>query len=258
MDKKQLENGIIEIAEKAGQILLHAENPHIYSKEGHANFVTEYDKRIQSYIFEKLHVLLPQASFIGEEKENDFEDNDGFCFCVDPIDGTSNFIAGYRPSVISIALLEDGVPVIGVICNPYTKETFHAVREQGAFVNGKPIQSSLKPLSQSLVVFGTAPYNPEYSEKTFELCRKYLPLCVDLRRSGSAAWDFCCVARGQIGLFFELKLGIWDFAAGVVIAQAAGCRVTDINGDPVRFDGASSIVCASKGVVEEEYLPERF
>ena len=122
-------------------------------------------------------------------------------------------------------------------------------------MNGERIMSSDTPLSDSLAVFGTAPYYTELQEQTFETAKKLLPLCVDLRRSGTAAWDMCCVAMGRCNLYFELKIQLWDYAAAALIAQEAGCTVTDIAGLPLSYKGPSSALCRARGVKE---IPECF
>ena len=260
MDTSALITGIENAARQAGKIMLDAENirANTTAKEGHANFVTVYDNRVQAYLFDTLGKLLPEARFIGEEDGADAfteDDRHGYAFCVDPIDGTTNFVTGFRPSVTSIALLRDGLPYLAVVYNPYSDTMLSAVRGGGAQCNGKPIRSSDEPLSRSLVMFGTAPYMPEMSERTFAICADYLPRCIDLRRTGTAAWDLCNVAMGTVGLFFEMQLQLWDFAAAGLIALEAGCRIADLTGGALTWDGPSSILCASRGVAKEDYFP---
>lgn len=260
MDTDKLLAGIESAARDAGRIMLEADDIRagVIAKEGHGNFVTAYDKRVQAYLFDALGALLPDAKFIGEEDGADTfteEDRRGFAFCVDPIDGTTNFLTGFRPSVTSIALLRDGAPYLSVVYNPYDDLMFTAVRGEGARCNGKPIRSLDRPLSESLVLIGTAAYDPELNARTIALCADYLPRCVDLRRTGTAAWDLCNLAMGRVGLFFELKLQLWDYAAAGLIAMEAGCRLTDLDGRLLTWDGPSSILCASQGVAQEDYLP---
>ncbi len=247
---------IAGITKEAGKIMLEAEDirHHLKQKNGHANFVTEYDERVQEYLFGELQKVLPEASFIGEEEGADVfreKDASGYAFCIDPIDGTSNFLAGYRPSVISIALLKDGTPWMSVVYEPYQELMFTAVKGEGACLNGNPIESSGEPLSRSLVSFGTSPYDAELMDRSFELCKVIMPKCIDLRRSGSAAWDICLVAQGVIGMFFECNLRLWDFAAAGLIAEEAGGRITDMQGKPLTYRGQSSILCTGKGVSGE-------
>ena len=262
MDMQNLLSGMAEAARGAGRIMLEARDigQSVHGKSGHANFVTDYDRRVQEYLFCELAKLLPEARFIGEEEGADAfleEDRTGYAFCIDPIDGTTNFIKGYRPSVTSIGLLKDGRPFAGVVYNPCADMLFSGAEGAGAVLNGEPVRSSDEPLSASLVMIGTSPYNPEKAPETFRICADYLSRCADLRRSGSAAWDICSVAAGWAGLYFELRLGLWDFAGAAVIAEEAGCRLSDIEGRPLTYDGPSSVLCASAGAAGDDYLPRR-
>lgn len=260
MDHQLLLSGMEAAAREAGRIMLEAENIRAQTSEkaGHANLVTVYDRRVQAYLFEALGKLLPEARFIGEEDGKDAfteEDRRGYVFCIDPIDGTTNFVTGFRPSVTSIALLRDGTPCLAIVYNPYSNTLLSAARGKGACCNGKPIQSSEETLEHSLVMFGTAAYMPELNARTFALCADYLPRCIDLRRTGTAAWDLCNVAMGTVGLFFEMQLQLWDYAAAGLIALEAGCCLTDLSGDALTWDGPSSVLCASRGVAKEDYFP---
>lgn len=249
---------LIQIVKEAGNILLTAKRPKIMEKAGHANFVTETDEKVQRFLVDKLKDVLSEAEFLGEEDGKDAFSSkmaSGFCFVIDPIDGTSNFIYEYRPSVISVALLKDGKPYMAVVYNPYDDMMFSAVTGQGAYLNGDRIMSSDAPLSDQLACFGTAPYYEEYRDRSFDIAKRLLPLCVDLRRSGTAAWDMCCVAIGRCGLYFELKIQIWDYAAAALIAMEAGCSVTDIEGRPLSYTGASSALCMARGIKE---IPDCF
>ena len=244
---------ITDIARQAGDIMLTAKRPKVMEKAGHANFCTETDEKIQAFLIEKLKEVLPDASFLGEEEGQDkftTSMTSGYCFVLDPIDGTSNYLFGYPPSVVSIALLLDGEPHMAVVFNPFDDMMFSAVAGGGAFLNGEKIMSADTPLSDSLACFGTAPYYTELQERSFEIAKDLLPLCVDLRRSGTAAWDMCCVAMGRCNLYFELKIQLWDYAAAALIAQEAGCKVTDLEGNPLSYRGSSAALCRARGVKE--------
>ena len=249
---------IIDIAKDAGKIMTGAKRPRISEKSGHANFCTETDEKIQAFLIGKLKEVIPDASFLGEEDGQDVFDEkmkSGFCFVIDPIDGTSNFIYEYRPSVVSVGLLKDGIPYMGVIYNPYDDMVFFAIKGKGAYLNGERIMSSEAPLSDSLAVFGTAPYYTELRDRTFDIAKDLISQCVDIRRSGTAAWDMCCVAMGRCALYFEMKIQMWDYAAAALIAQEAGGKVTDIKGRPLSYKGPSSALCLARGVKE---IPECF
>jgi myo-inositol-1(or 4)-monophosphatase len=244
----------IEMAvREAGRIMTEAVRPKVMEKSGHANFCTETDEKIQAYLTDKLIKILPEASILGEEDGQDVfteKMTRGYCFVIDPIDGTSNFIYAYRPSVVSVGLLKDGKPYMGIIYNPYDDMLLSAVAGQGAYLNGERIMSSDAPLKDSLAVFGTAPYYTELLDRTFDIARKLLPLCVDIRRSGTAAWDMSCVAMGRCSLYYEMKIQLWDYAAAALIASEAGCIVTDTEGAPLSYKGPSSVLCRARGVKE--------
>ena len=269
-DTKELLSRLTIAAYEAGRIMLEASDiaANTTMKEGHANFLTLYDTRVQELLYDRCEALcpdiLPACTFVGEENGQDGfpeEARQGYTFVIDPIDGTTNFITGYRPSVTSIGLLRDGEPFLGVIYNPYDDLLFTAVRGKGAYENGRPIHTSNAVRARSLVAMGTAPYNPEQFDRAYEIglaCQKEF---LDIRRSGASAWEMCQVARGVTGLFYEQTLGLWDYAAGALLVEEAGGRVTDLDGNPLTYDGPSSFIAVSAGIAEEcaqdwlSYLP---
>lgn len=260
---QEILEGIKQAALKAGEIILSASDIRSAAsqKGNNSNLVTTYDQKVQTYLEQELAALLPEARFLGEENHEDAFKNEyakGFLFVIDPIDGTSNFIFGYRASVTSIALFKDGRPYMGVVYNPYSDEMFSAVKGEGAWKNGQPIHTSTLPLKKSLVTMGTAPYYAdEVIKYAFDTAYAYMPRCVDIRRSGAAALDLCQLASGVLGLFFEPVLQLWDYAAGALIVEEAGGVVTDMEGRPLTYTGQSSILGASQGVAQEDYLPEK-
>ncbi len=248
---------ICQAARGAGDIMRNADRSMalIEQKDGHANFVTEYDGKVQAYLIETLSRAFPDAHFVGEENGQAVflpEYEAGLTFVIDPIDGTSNFMSGLFPFVTSIGLLKDGKPYIGVIYNPLSDQMFSARVGEGAYENGVRLEPCHKPLSRSLVMMGTAPYYPEWSDKCFEMAAKILPKCIDIRRSGSAAWDLCMTASGRVGMYFEPILQLYDYAAGAIIASEAGCSVTQLHGEPLTFRGSGSILSMTAGVTPEK------
>lgn len=252
---------IERIAREAGQIYLNAAHVEdfVSSKGNIANLVTEYDKKVQIFLENELLKLLPDAHFLGEENGEDIfktEYGSGWLFILDPIDGTSNFITGYAPSVTSIGLFRDGAPYIGVVYCPRMDELFSAELGRGAFLNGRPIHSSRQDLSHNLVIFGTsAYYEKSIIRRAFDTAYSYMGRCMDVRRSGSAAWDLCSVAAGRAGLYVEPKIQLWDCAAGVLILSEAGGISTDFDGRPLALTGPVSIAAAGEGVAKGTYLP---
>ena len=213
-------------------------------KSGPEDLVTNYDTLVQRHLEEKLHALLPQAGFLGEEGLR-APTGDGSVFIIDPIDGTMNFSRGYQRSSISVALARDGQAVLGAVYDPYLNELFWAERGRGAFCNGRPIRVSDRPLERGIVMFGTAPYYREIAAKTFALGRALFDRSLDVRRSGSAAIDLCSVAAGRAEVFYEFRLSPWDYAAASLILEEAGGVIRTIEGGPVSLTERSSVLAAN-------------
>lgn len=235
---------ICHVVKKCGRIITEASrvDMHIDAKEGQANFVTEYDSKVQEILRKELLKINPEATFIGEEGEqNEFSENGKF-FIVDPIDGTTNFIKDYHMSCISVALIVDGDAEIGVVYNPYSDELFWAEKGNGAFCNDKKLSVSKQPLSNGIVLFGTSPYHEELNKSSFDMAYMYFKEALDIRRSGSAALDLCAIAAGRAELYFELLISPWDYAAGYLLVKEAGGLVTDIDGNPIQFAKPTSIL----------------
>ena len=228
---------IKELARRAGEIILRAENEElrVKNKSGAADFVTAYDVAVQAFLLGELSARYPTAIFFAEEKENEAL-TDAPTFVIDPIDGTTNFIRGLRHSCVSIGYYEGGEVQLGVVYNPYADELFYATRGGGAFLTHggvtRPVKREDKSLAESLAVVGTAPYYKEtLGEETARIMRALLYATLDIHRSGSAALDLAYVADGRYDLFFEAKLSPWDFGAGRLLVTEAGGVITCPSGE---------------------------
>jgi len=238
---------IEQIVTEAGNRLLNAPAPDIFEKEGVGNYVTNQDLDTQKFLYEKLAELLPDAVFVGEEDEASSRvPEKGYCFVIDPIDGTSNFIRKANYSSISVGLLKDGAPEIGIVLNPFTGELYKARRGGGAFLNGRPIRVSEKDFQNGVCVVGFSTYERGGEDRQFKMYQNLFTHCEDLRCLGSAALDICGVACGRWEVFTELILKPWDYAAGLCILTEAGGILTAADGSPVAFQGKSSILAASR------------
>jgi len=247
MKEEQLLEQIVKVVRGCGAIIVNADRSKsgIDEKAGHANFVTEYDKKVQAELQKKLLAILPEAVFVGEEEDQHASIDKGYAFIVDPIDGTTNFIKDYHVSAISVGLTKEGTQYMGVVYNPYLNEMFTAVRGKGAFLNGKPIHVSDQPLENGVVLFGTSPYYEELSKASFEMAYSYFTRALDVRRSGSSAIDLCSVAAGRAELFFELRLSPWDYAAGSLIVDEAGGSVTQIDGSALTLNEGCGVLATN-------------
>lgn len=245
---------IIDIVKDAGEIYRKANDDLCIEEKGsNVNLVTKYDKIIQDYLFTEFRKLIPECSFLGEEGEENKSFNDGYCFIIDPIDGTTNFIKSFEHSAVSVALAKDREIIIGVVYDPDLDNLFYAQKSMGAYLNGKKISCSDCTLEHSLVLFGTCPYEHELAHKTFELTEKIFYKAIEVRRCGSAALDICYVASGKADLYYEMILRPWDWAAAyLILSEAGGCALT-FDRKPLDAGKTDSFVCGNKQVLEEFY-----
>ena len=245
---------LISIIREAGEIILRARDidRSVVSKEGEANFVTEYDSAVQKFLFEKLAELYPDAAFVGEEDSADdiARLTSGRAFVIDPIDGTTNFIKHFGISSISVALCENGDTVLGIVYNPYTDEMYCAENGGGAYLlcGGKrtPLCVSEQSLENGLSLIGTSPYYAELHDRTFAVMRTLFEHSLDIRRCGSAALDLCAVAAGRAEVYYEAILSPWDYAAGMLLVREAGGTVTQPDGTPLRLDRKCGVFAGGK------------
>ncbi len=245
MKYEYLRPGVERIAREAGSLILGFGDFRVEEKEGHGNFVTTVDCAVQDYLFGALSELLPGSRFIGEEQENDAL-TDAPTWVIDPVDGTCNLIHNYRQSAVSIALLENKLPVLGAVYQPYTGELFFAMKGCGATLNGEKISVSSHPFDHALVCFGTSPYHPQLAERSMKLALGFLLSTADIRRSGSAALDLAYVACGRQDVYFEITLKPWDFAAGaLLVTEADGKLMMPFEDGEIRFDCSRGILTAN-------------
>ena len=244
---------LIEQSErKAATLILQAHGILAETKSGRRDVVTEYDRRVQELLTAAFREAMPEAHFFCEEmNERDRLDAEQL-FIIDPIDGTMNFVLGFHHSCISVAYAERGTVLVGAVYNPYFDEMFTAVAGQGAWLNGRPIHVADTGLSESIVCFGSSPYAPELADRTFSLVKALYRASLDVRREASAALDLCSVAAGRAGLYFELQLSLWDYAAGALIVCEAGGVCSPVDGGSFPTDGSrSSVVAGSPAAVRD-------
>ena len=224
---------ISSIVREAGEIVLSATDIAVKTTEkgGAADLVTAYDVAVENFLREKLTALLPDALFYGEESAKDGDPAKGWAFVVDPIDGTTNFVRGRNQSALSVALYKDGTAEYAAVLDPFKNELFTAQRGKGAFLNGKPIRVSDRPLAQGIFGMGTAIYNREFEDQTIRVLGQLFKRSCDFRRMGAAALDLCYVAAGRYDAFFEFSLAPWDFAAASLIVTEAGGRIRTMQGE---------------------------
>ncbi len=239
---------IISIVREAGEIVLSAHDiwSQTHEKSSAADLVTEYDLAVERFLKEKLPPLVPGSLFFGEEEKENASPLTGWVFIVDPIDGTTNFVRGLKHSAISVALAHDGVVEYGVVYDPYKDEIFSAKRGGGAFLNGRPIHVSERPLDQGVFGMGTAIYDRQFIAPTMRVTEQLFRRSCDFRRLGAAALDLCDVACGRLDLFFEYSLSPWDHAAGGLILIEAGGVLSTLEGRPMDYTRRCSVWASNR------------
>ncbi|MGE5544374.1 MAG: inositol monophosphatase family protein [Bacillota bacterium] len=241
-------NELSAVVRKAGDIILSADmsKTHLEEKSSPGDFVTAYDLAVQDMLCAELKRLMPEARFIGEECHQTDISYDGYCFIVDPIDGTANFAWNYKHSAVSVGLAYNAKMVLGLVYNPYLNELFSAETGKGAFLNGIPISASRRRLKNGLACFGSSPYDKSKAEATFSLAKFLYENALDVRRSGSAALDICYIACGRCDLFFEMSLSPWDYAAASLIVNEAGGVISTMEGESLPLHQRSSVLAGGK------------
>ncbi len=235
-------------------------------KSGPGDVVTEYDQRSEDFIVAELRRRYPAHAIVGEEGGAYAAGGPAaapayapasaparYEWQIDPLDGTTNFSHGFALFSVSIGLLIDGVPAVGVVYSPATNDLYAAARGLGATWNGRPIRvSSVDALERALLITGF-PYDyarsPHNNLRAFDAFNRRSQA---VRRIGSAALDLCLVASGQMDGYWETKIKPHDIAAGIAIVREAGGVVTDSAGRDAML--TTGDIVASNGLIQPAML----
>src|SRR5438874_5085136 len=224
-----------ELAREAGSLLISYFGKVSVEYKGDADLVTQADRASEKLIVERIRKQWPEHDLIGEEGSRR-ETGSDFRWYIDPLDGTTNFAHGYPVFCVSIALEYQGELVTGVIFDPTRNELYTAERGRGAFLDGEKIHvSSVSQLAESLLATGF-PSQKRHKNPNIYFYHQITLKTHGVRRAGSAALDLAAVACGRFDGFWEFNLNPWDTAAGVLIAEEAGARITDFSGGPFQLD----------------------
>lgn len=249
-----LKNTLMTAATSAGRLIqsrMHS-SFRVDNKEGVNNLVTEVDHAAEKLIIDIIRREFPDHFILSEEVGEVKKDSD-YKWIIDPIDGTVNFAHGIPICCVSIALEHQGKMVMGAVYNPFIDEFFFAEKGKGATLNEKPIHVSKKQtVMESCFVTGFPYTYLDSPNGPLEVFGRFIRKGVPVRRLGSAAIDLCWVAAGRFDGFFEHKLSAWDSAAGFLIVEEAGGRVTDFDGND--YSPYQPRIVASNGLVHDELL----
>ena len=252
IDYREIMDGLKVATEKAGDII-RAGNSRARNvvHKGRIDLVTETDMAVELMLKEELSVLLPGSDFLAEETSKDTELGE-YTWIIDPLDGTTNFAHGLPFVANSIGLWHRDRVVLGVVNLPLMGELFSAVEGQGAFMNDAPIFVSDESVMEQCLLATGFPYDIEkYLDPILNNLKKLLPLTQGIRRPGSAALDLAFVACGRYEGFYENALNPWDTAAGILLVQEAGGRISEFAADTPYVFGATTIL-ATNGRIHEE------
>lgn len=221
-----------DVARDAGGVLIEGQSRAsvVQTKTSPTDVVTEMDNAADALISRRLLAARPDDALLTEES-GEASGKSGVRWVVDPIDGTVNYLYGMADWAVSIAAEVDGVTVAGVVEAPRRRETFTAVRGQGAWRNGEAISCNRDvPLNKALVATGFG-YAAGRRARQAEVLLGVLPHIRDIRRAGSAALDVCSVACGWVDAYYERGINAWDIGAAGLIAEEAGARVGGLDGE---------------------------
>lgn len=228
-------------ARRAGEIQMKSlgQIQQIMTKGTSIDLVTAVDKECDATIVAILKQACPDDLFLTEETFVEGQSVDlSHTWVIDPLDGTTNYAHGFPYFAVSIAYFLDGQPVLGVILDTYKNELYHALRNRGAFLNDHPIvvsKARTQTLATSLLATGF-PYDIAGSSvNNIDHFQRIAPRCHGVRRPGAAALDMAYVAAGRLDGFWELKLSVWDIAAGALLVEEAGGKVTNLEDGPVPY-----------------------
>ena len=252
-DYRHFLDAAIAAAHLAGGYQRHrVESGFVVDLKGDKNLVTEVDRESERLIVAHLLSLFPGHDILAEEGEYPATGSP-YRWIIDPLDGTTNFAHGFPWFCVSIGLELEGELVAGVVYNPLFGELFTGSRGGGAFLNGRRISVSQRsPLSQSLLGTGF-PYDcASDPANNFANFIAFQTAARGIRRAGAAALDLAYVAAGRLDGFWELKLKPWDVAAGVLLIEEAGGRVTGHGGETYRVE--NDRILASNGLIHDEMV----
>jgi len=242
------------IAREAGALLMQYFDQHIKIEyKGEADLVTIADRKSEALIRERIRARWPDHDVLGEE-EGLRDTGSEYRWYVDPLDGTTNFAHGFPVFCVSMGLEHRGNMIAGLCFDPTRDEMFSAERGKGALLNDRPIQvSKVSRLAESLVATGF-PSHKRHKNPNIFFYHQITLHTHGVRRAGSAALDLCSVACGRFDGFWEFNLNPWDTAAGVLVLEEAGGRVSDFHGGPFQLNSRETL--ASNGLIHDALLHE--
>lgn len=232
----------------------------IQAKSNPNDLVTNIDKATEKFFIEKIKHQFPTHRILGEEGFGDkLSDLEGIIWIIDPIDGTTNFIHQHRNFAISIGIYENGIGKIGLIYDVINNELFHAIKGEGAFLNGKPLVNLDKARVSEAVIGLNASWVIANRRIDPTILRELVRDVRGTRSYGSAAIEIASVVCGRLDAYLNLRLSPWDIAAGLVLLEEVGGVASNLRGEPLDLLQQNTVFVSKPGLYEDvmrDYLLE--
>ena len=251
-DNGTLKNVLLLALQKAGAYIRRSIHKiHTYDYKSDINLVTEIDKHAEEVIVQILKTNFPGHAILAEE--SGLQGSAEYKWIIDPLDGTTNFVHTYPICCVSIACEKNDHVIMGGVHDPFRREIFFAEKGQGAYLNTNKIQvSKATKIKDALLATGFPYDRQENASNYLKYVEEFMKKTHGIRRTGSAALDLCYVACGRFDGFWETKLFPWDTAAGGLIVQEAGGRLSNFKGRP--FSNYKPEILASNGHIHREMV----
>lgn len=222
----------------------------VIEQKGRNDFVSEIDRKAEQEVIYNLKKAYPDHCFLGEESGKTGNSESDYCWVIDPLDGTTNFLHSIPHFAVSIACLYKGQPLHAVVLNPMTREEFTASKGKGATLNDRRIRVTTRKDMDGALIGTGVPFNGfafNNIDPYLDCLKEVAGQTAGVRRAGSAALDLAYVAAGRFDGYWEMNLQAWDMAAGVLLVKEAGGMISDFKGGSDYMD-SGNVVCGTPKV----------
>jgi len=243
---------MLKAAKAAGKVIL--ENYEDVGKlkfKSPRNVVTKADILSEKIVIETIRKKFPKHNFLTEESGS-IKNGSEYTWIIDPIDGTTNFVAKIPQFAVSIALAKNDEILMGIVFNPCTNEMFFAEKGKGSYLNNKKLQVSKKNNLENCIFGFSLPNDVDIGKKTLSMLEKNFGMFRAFRNFGSAALNLCYVADTRFDLYFSLNVKAWDVAAAKLIVEEAGGKITNFNNK--KWNINDQTIAASNGILHNEFI----
>jgi myo-inositol-1(or 4)-monophosphatase len=243
---------LIKAAKEAGKVILkNYGNVGKLKYKNPRSIVTKADLLSEKTIIKTIRKKFPNHNFLTEES-GIIKKNSEYTWIIDPIDGTTNFVSNIPQFAVSIGLEKNNEIIMGVVYNPCTNEMFFGEKGKGSYSNNKKLQVSKKNKFKDSMLGFSLPSDVAITKKTLSILRKNYGTFRGLRNFGSAALNMCYLAEAKFDQYFSLDINVWDIAAGKLIVEEAGGKVTDINNKKWKIDDKTFV--ASNKILHNKFM----